>query len=190
MTEGSHSKAEIHMDFYGCLNNWVVRNGAVKTHAARENMFRSAMVSKRDRGAYSKTIRYKLDSGFSGETPQLGVSTLTTSEGNVETGGGDAAGGTWDYTQIIYPDDTSGAFLGLTGAHAAEEGSQVAYSYLCMPQLYLSSRQKIEADTNVESDDTPTDESILNKLLTKNHVATMDEVITHSKGEQDNPPRS
>ena len=45
--------AEIHL----APNTWVTRNAIVKTHAARENMFKQQGVKKSERGAYSRTIR-------------------------------------------------------------------------------------------------------------------------------------
>ena len=30
------------LDMYGCQNNWVMRNAAIKWHASRENMFKRA----------------------------------------------------------------------------------------------------------------------------------------------------
>ena len=42
----------------GCQNNWVMKNAAVKFHAARDQMWKKAGVKKKDLGAYAKEIRY------------------------------------------------------------------------------------------------------------------------------------
>ena len=47
--------------FLGCQNNWVMKNAAVKFHAAREKMFKKAGVKKAHRGAYAHEIRYGYD---------------------------------------------------------------------------------------------------------------------------------
>ena len=46
----------------GCQNNWVVKNAAVKWHAALAAMRRQASIKKSDLGAYAHEIRYLYDS--------------------------------------------------------------------------------------------------------------------------------
>ena len=66
--DGTGTSAAVGTDFVttlraqGCQNNWVMRNAAVKWHAARASMWRQAGVRKSHRGAYTDEIRYCLDS--------------------------------------------------------------------------------------------------------------------------------
>ncbi len=166
--------------FFGTLNNWVYRNGAVKTHAAREKMFRKAMVKKGDRGAYDHTIHYGLASAS--ESYLSPVHGTSTPPANI-------TGGSWENSQLIYPSDTDGAYLVLSGSHSTEETNEGSRSYLVMPQLYLQSRHaEVPADSNVESGTNQAKYSVLNKLLTTDYQGTADEVVALARSEQDNPP--
>lgn len=182
----SQESAMVTNVFYGAGNNWLYRNGAVKTHAAREQMFRDSEVSKEERGAYDKTIRYKFTSSGSYNTPLKGTISTAVADGQPYVAD-DMVGGTWDYSKLIFPDDTNGAFLHLCGAHASEE-STTTFSSLCLPQLYLSSRQQVEGDSNAEDNVTPYKSSVLNKMLSKNFKGVQDEVTELARTEQDNPP--
>ena len=173
------SNAVAIVQFFGTGNNWVMRNASVKAHAAREKMFRSSGVSRKERGAYDKTIHYCFSSNSETYlTPQCDVSVGIGSNIN---------GGNWEHSQLIYPDDTSGAFLALTGSHASEE-TTTAFTTISLPQLYLSSRGRVEEDSNLETDDVPMKHSILNKLLNPISTGTQDEVVDLARDEQDVPP--
>ena len=161
--------------FYGVANTWVMKQAAKKAHRAREKMFSDAKVKKSDRGAYSKTIRYCLASN--------GEALLTPVHSTTRTG---FTGGTWDNTQIIFPDDTTGAYLALSGSHSSEESTS-AFTQLSIPQMYLASRGTIDSDTNRESSTTPADNSVLQKML-DSYRGTNDETRVLARGEQDNPP--
>ena len=164
------------MRFYAPINSWVHRNAAVKVHAAREQMFKDAMVSKKERGAYSDTIRYCLI--HPNDVNEMPVSTTSRTA---------ITGGTWDLTQLVYPGDTDGAYLKLTGSHTDEEVTDTA-TVLSLPQLYMQSRVKIEADSNETQAGFPADDSILNQMLTSNYKHTIDEVTTLARDEADEPP--
>lgn len=167
------------VQFFGTQNNWVMRNASVKTHAAREKMFRSSGVSRKERGAYDKTIHYCFSSNSEAYlTPQCDTSVGL---------GANINGGNWEHSQLIYPDDTSGAYLALTGVHASEE-TTTAFTTISLPQLYLSSRGEVPADSNAETDEVPMKHSILNKLLNPVSTGTQDEVVDLARDEQDVPP--
>lgn len=167
------------IQFFGTGNNWVMRNASVKAHAAREAMFRMSGVTKKERGAYDKTIHYCFSSNSESLlTPQIGVTVGI---------GADITGGNWENSQLIYPDDASGAYLALTGSHASEE-TTTAFTTISLPQLYLSSRGQVEEDTNLETDDVPMKHSILNKLLHPVQTGIQDEVVDLARDEQDVPP--
>lgn len=162
--------------FLGCQNNWVMRNAAVKFHAAREAMFRKANVAKKDRGAYAHEIRYGYDSN--GDTFAAPVD-----------GAGDAfAGGTWDVTQLVTQDDTS-LFPVLVGT-GTDTSSSVNTADVQIGFEYLSSRAQVPEDSNLESSISPTAFSILQDMLAPSSIelGTADDLINIGKNEQDNPP--
>lgn len=155
--------------------NWVMRNASVKTHAARENMYRSSGVAKSDRGAYDGTIHY---------TWEAGVDTfLTPQDGDRNA----YTGGSWEYSKLIMPNDTTGAYIKLIGTHTTEE-TQETFSHVSLPQMYLASRKQVDDDTNTDDDDQPAMFSILNKLLAPQMHAIQDEVIDLGRDNQDEPP--
>ena len=112
--------------FLGCQNNWVMRNAAVKFHAARENMFSRANVKKKDRGAYSHEIRYNWDEA-------------ATSFATPVDGDGDAfTGGTWEISTLTHEGDTA-LPLKLVGIGVDEETTDAATA-LHIGHSYLMSR--------------------------------------------------
>lgn len=169
--------------FFGTLNNWVYRNAAVKTHSAREAMFKDAMVKKKQRGSYDHTIHYAWASHSESYLSPLrgtAVETATT-----------FTGGSWENSKLIYPQDTDGAVICLTGSHSSEEDAEGSRDYLVLPQMYLQSRHaEVPADSNVESATNAAKFSVLNKLLSPNYIGTQDEVTAFARDNQDEPPYS
>ncbi len=114
--DGTGTSAAVGTDFVttlraqGCQNNWVMRNAAVKFHAAREKMFRKAGIPKKHRGSYSHEIRYAMDS--SSDTWIVPV----------DGDGAAFTGGTWDLTEIHTERDQS-IFLKLIGGGANEDSA-------------------------------------------------------------------
>lgn len=156
--------------------NWVQRNGCVKTHFARENMFKVQGIKKSDRGAYDKTMHIAWTAG---------VDTFLTPQDGDRS---DYTAGSWEYSKLIFPDDANGAYLNVIGTHGDEE-STTAFSTLSIPQLYLSSRKQVDDDTNTDDDDQPKLYSVINKLFALGgHAATQDEVIDLARDNQDEPP--
>lgn len=170
------ASAMVTIRFYAPQNTWVMKQAAKKVHRAREAMFKASGVKQKDRGAYSRFIRYCLES-----PTETYISPVTT------TARSSIAGGTWDHTQIIFPDDSTGAYIALTGLHADEE-SNTSYTTVQLTQMYLASRGTIDSDTNRETSVTPAAESILAKMLKPNYSATADAIAVNARGEQDNPP--
>ncbi len=163
--------------FLGCQNNWVMKNAAVKWHAAREQMFRSAGVTKRTRGAFAHEVRYAYDS--SGDSFSAPVD-----------GAGDAfTGGTWDLSKIAYAGDPE-FNLCLVGNGLDEESGDVTMSQASIGHSYLLSRLNQEADTNLEAEEGPAKFSVLNQILDSGLAATSadDNVRAEARGAQDNPP--
>ncbi len=156
------------VDVVTAPNSWVLRNASVKAHAARENMFKQQGVRKKERGAYSKTIRYAFAaSPDTFLTPKHGGGTGTA-----------YSMGTWDYTALKADDGD------LNHMYLIGDGG--------IGSLYLDSRKQIDADSNSDSDDTnqPVDSNIFRQLLspTLGISAKDDDVVALARDEQDNPP--
>lgn len=175
--EGEHIKEGlVSVRFYAPLNTWVLANGVKKTHFAREEMFKKAMVPKSSRGAYSHSLRLALESG----TESYVTPVTTTAESPI-------AGGTWDVSRLHWEPDTDGALLTMCGIHADEE-SNTTFTNLNIQQMYLASRAgKMESDTN-EDELTQAKFSVLNAIMTPDTTDASDEVVVTAKAEQDNPP--
>lgn len=172
---GSDLQATLKID--GCQNNWVMRNAAVKFHAAREMMHKKAGVKKAHLGAYAHEIRYNYD----GASDTL----LVPIDGD-----GDAfTGGTWDQTVLRTESDTSGFQLKIVGAGTDETSSSTATA-VHIGHSYLASRAQVPADSNLESSESPAQLSFLNELLRPigSTSSAQDSVITDVQGQGDNPP--
>ena len=164
--------------FLGCQNNWVMKNAAVKFHAARENSMREAGIKKKSRGAYAHEIRYSYDSA--GDT----LSAPVDGAGNAFTGG------TWDYTTLAYGSD-SGFSLQLVGNGDDEETDAFAGTSLSIGHSYLLSRVNQQADTNLESEEGPAQFSVLQRMLNMNPgvaAGGTDDLVELARDQQDNPP--
>lgn len=160
----------------GCQNNWVMKNAAVKFHAARNAMWKKAGVKRKHLGAYAGSIRYNYSAAS--QTWLVPID-----------GDGDAfTGGTWDSTLLRTESDTSGFALKLTGLGIDETSGNTATA-INIGHSYLASRAFVAADTNLEASEAPAKFSVLNELLRT--VATSgvdDDVISDGQGGQDNPP--
>ncbi len=160
----------------GCQNNWVMKNAAVKFHAAREAMFKRAGVKKRERGSWAHEVRYNYDS--SGDTWLVPID-----------GDGDAfTGGTWDVSAFSTQDDDNFT-LRLVGTGTDSEAAS-AVSTLTIGHSYLASRAQVPSDSNLEASATPSDYSYLNDLLDDSEmpIANKDDIRDFAQHGQDNPP--
>ena len=160
----------------GAQNNWVMKNAAVKFHAAREEMFKDAGIRKADRGAYAHEIRYNYDANSDAWLVPI-------------DGDGDAfTGGTWDVTSMSYLGDHNFQ-LGLVGAGDDEESDSFAGSYLSIGHSYLVSRANQQADTNLHAEEGPAKFSVLRRMLGENvNDVPQDDAQGFARDEQDNPP--
>lgn len=163
----------------GAPNNWVMKNAAVKWHAAREGQLRAAKITKRMRGAYAHEIRYNYD-------------------GNNQTflnpidGDGDAfTGGTWDVTKFTTgaDDDFELKIVGL-GVNEATTGAATAFN---IGHSYLASRATVPDDTNLEASTVPAEHSILREMILDSSGSRLgdsrtDDLIDDVQDNQDNPP--
>ena len=160
----------------GCQNNWVMRNAAVKFHAAREKMFARAGVRKSDRGTYHHEIRYNYDG--SGDTWLVPID-----------GDGDAfTGGTWDNTRLTTEDDVEFQ-LKLVGT-GIDESSAITVSAVQIGNSYLQSRGIVPVDSNLETSANPAKFSILRDLLDDSDMdpTFRDNVVGDAQNSGDNPP--
>ncbi len=162
----------------GAQNNWVMRNAAVKWHAAREKMFRDAGVRRSSRGAYSHEIRYNYDANAD--------TWLTPIDGD----GNAFNGGEWEISQLAYEGDSEFE-LALIGHGDDEESNEFSGSVLSLPHSYLMSRQNQLLDTNPETSEGPAIHSVLHHMLSGDSGATssiQDDVIEEARTSQDSPP--
>ncbi len=161
--------------FLGCQNNWVLRNAAVKLHAAREKWLKATGVPKKLRGAYSHEVRYCYDAAadsFAAPVDGLGAA---------------FAGGTWDIT--TFADDLDNSYAVKLVGSSSDESSGTTGTEFSLPGLYLNSRGNQFTDTNVEADDTPARYSHLQFMLGELAVdEQMDVAMANIQSEQDNPP--
>ena len=163
------------MKMIGCQNNWVMRNAAVKFHAARENMMKKAGILKGSRGAYDHEIRYEFD--------DAGQTWLSPIDGD----GAALTGGTWDVTTIRTEDDNDFT-LKLVGT-AVSEDSSVSTTVQQIGYSYLASRQNLREDTNDESENIGL-RSLLGDMLSDGNVAlaTRDDYSLDAEDNQDQVP--
>ncbi len=184
--DGTGTSAAVGSDFVttlraqGCQNNWVMKNAAVKWHAAREQMFRDAGVKKSSRGAYSHEIRYGLDA--------YNDSWIVPVDGD----GAAFTGGTWDRSDFSNAHDNEWT-LKLVGTGDDEEADAFSGgTVLNMAHSYLLSRVNQQADTNLESEEGPAKFSVLQRMLSGDPSGaahnTLDDVIAEARDAQDNPP--
>ena len=164
------------LDIYGCQNNWVMKNAAVKWHAARNQMWMAAGVKKAHLGAYSGAIRYNYDANSD--------SFLTPIDGD----GNAFTGGTWDVSQMVAEDDAQFE-LKLVGVGVDEDSTTTVSAYQ-IGTTYLASRAHVPADSNLEASETPADDSVLMKLLRpgEGYAGKHDDIMDDAQDGQDNPP--
>jgi hypothetical protein len=168
------------MKFLTCQNNWVMKNAAVKWHAARNAMWKNAGIRKRDLGAYAGAIRYNFDENDSSGSWAAPLD-----------GDGNAfVGGTWDASLFASFDDPDFS-LKLLGIGVDEDSTTTTTAYN-IGHSYLGSRATVPADSNIESSLVPADESILVKLLAPGigigSAARRDDIADDVQDGQDNPP--
>jgi len=158
----------------GCQNNWVMRNAAVKWHAALAAMRKKSGITKKMLGAYAHEIRYNYDANA--DTWLVPID-----------GDGDAfAGGTWDVTRFADSQDSSFE-LKLVGL-GLDEDTASGVTALQIGTSYLSSRQQVPTDSNIEMEETPTEFSHLSDILDPNEDERRDEVMAFARDDGDNPP--
>ena len=164
--------------FLGCQNNWVMKNAAVKWHAARDAMWKNAGINRKHLGAYAGAIRYNWDEA------------ATTYSSPVDGDGNAFAGGTWDTSSFSGHDDADFT-LKLVGLGLDEDTDSATTAYQ-IGHAYLGSRATVAADSNLESSLVPADESILVKMLSPGigigSASRRDDIADDVQDGQDNPP--
>ncbi len=180
--DGTGASAAVGSDFVttlraaGCQNNWVMRNAAVKFHAARDEMWKKAGVKKKHLGAYAREIRYNFESHNDNWILPIDGDGAAFTEA------------TWDVTNLRTETDTGGFYLKLVGSGIDETAGGTATA-INIAHSYLASRAHVAADTNLESSETPTQYSVLNELLRPVATSATDfNIISESQDQGDNPP--
>ncbi len=177
-TVTTSSDVRTSVKFLGCQNNWVMKNAAVKWHAAREKMFSDSGIRKSDRGAYDHEIRYGYDASND------------SFAGPVDGFGNAFTGGTWDISTLAYAADSAFA-LTLVGDGDDSETDAFTGSQLSLGHSYLVSRANQLEDTNLHAEEGPSKYSTLRRMLEFELGAEPnidDDVTTLARNSQDNPP--
>lgn len=164
--------------FLAVPQNWVYRNAAVKLHAAREKMFQKNGITKKERGRYSKTIRYQWDQAESWQVPLQPDTRVAYTSGEL---------GTWDTTNLIL---SSGGSVDANlwqreAVTLTDEDTTLGEVPLAVG--YLTSRQVIRED-NQDSDTIPAKQSMIVDLFDMGSSTDNAAVRDLAQGEQDNPP--
>ena len=160
----------------GVQNNWVTRNAAVKWHAARAAMWKAAGITRKQLGAYTDAIRYNWDANADNWIAPI------------DSAGNPFTGGTWDESLFVTEADPEFA-LRLTGPGNDEDGAlnlgSVNFAY-----SYLSSRQTVPVDSNLEGAETPAINSILKQIMNYDGVDRPEQSYIEGdvKVQGDNPP--
>jgi hypothetical protein len=171
---GSDLQGTLKID--GCQNNWVMRNAAVKFHAAREKMFARVGIRKSERGAYAHEIRYNYNA--SSDTWIVPI----------DGDGSPFTGGTWDVSTLTTEDDA--AFqLRLVGP-GVDESAAFNTTAITIGNSYLQSRAQVPDDSNLESSSTPALFSILQDMLDDSDMdhTLKDNIRAEAQDLGDNPP--
>ncbi len=161
----------------GCQNNWVMKNGAVKWHAARDAMWKKAGIKRRNLGTYAKLgVKYN----YSG----AGDTWLVPLDGD-----GDAfTGGDWDID--TFSDEQDATYqLKIVGV-GVDEDSTTDNAALNVGYSYLMSRTPPPEDSNLETSEGPAEYSHLNRLLseTADYSARTDDIHDDVQALGDAPP--
>lgn len=134
--------------------NWVTRNAAVKTHFAREAMYKNAGVKKSERGRYDKTLKLNYNQAtqswalpeFSDQSAIYGL-----------------AGSDWDPSKIAIDDDAD--LVPTLFGSIVDEESVVNAATFNIQNAYLSSRRKPQVD-DMSADEDVAASSILRQMFT------------------------
>lgn len=164
--------------FLAVPQNWVYRNAAVKLHAAREKMFQKNGITKKERGRYSKTIRYQWDQAETWQVPLQPDTRVAYATGEL---------GTWDTTNLIL---SSGGSVDANlwqreAVVLTDEDTTLGEVPLAVG--YLTSRQVIRED-NQDADTIPAKFSMIVDLFDMGSSQDNAGVRDLAQGEQDNPP--
>lgn len=117
------SNNAITANVYAAMNSWKVRNAVRKFHFLRDDMFRRAGVTKKERGKYGQTMRPLFDLCHSNDYSGASGATFNYWQGNPQIVGPDcpsitttgeylsiqARGGEWTYSTLVAADPTPDA---------------------------------------------------------------------------------
>ena len=164
--------------FLAVPQNWVYRNAAVKLHAAREKMFAKNGITKKERGRYSRTIRYQWDQAENWQVPLQPDTRVAYLGGEL---------GTWDTTNLIL---SSGGSVDANlwqreAVSLTDEDTTLGEVPLAVG--YLTSRQVIRED-NQDADTIPAKQSMIVDLFDMGNSSDNAAIRDLAQGEQDNPP--
>lgn len=134
--------------------NWVTRNAAVKTHFAREAMYKNAGVKKSERGRYDKTLKLN----YNQETQTWALPEFSDQSAFYGLSGSD-----WDPSTIAIDDDA--ALVPTLFGPIVNEESAVNATTFNIQNAYLASRRKPQVD-DLDAGEDVAASSILRQMFT------------------------
>lgn len=134
--------------------NWVTRNAAVKTHFAREAMYKNAGVKKSERGRYDKTLKLN----YNQESQTWALPEFSDQSAIYNLTGSD-----WDPSKIAIDDDAS--LVPTLFGPIVDEESLVNSTTFNIQNAYLASRRKPQVDDMSVGEDVAAS-SILRQMFT------------------------
>lgn len=157
---------------YTAQSNWVTRNAAVKTHFAREAMYKNAGVKKSERGRYDKTLKLNFDAASqSWKTPEF-------NDGATAYG---TTGSDWDVSTISISEDA--ALVPCLFGTVVDEESAISADTFNIQNAYLASRRKPQVDDLGVAEDVSAHSILRQMMTTDDDRDTEIQALTQSVGD-------
>lgn len=153
-------------------SNWVTRNAAVKTHFAREAMYKNAGVKKSERGRYDKTLKLNFDTA---------IQTWKLPEFNDGATVYDTTGADWDVSSISISEDA--ALVPTLFGTVVDEESAISAATFNIQNAYLASRRKPQVDDLGAGEDVSAHSILRQMMTTDDDRDTEIQALTQSVGD-------
>lgn len=155
-------------------SNWVTRNAAVKTHFAREAMYKNAGVKKSERGRYDKTLKLNWDAA--NQTWKLPLFGDGSGGSAYDTTGAD-----WDPSTISISEDA--ALVPTLMGTIPDEESAISADTFNIQNAYLASRRKPQVDDLGATEDVAAHSILRQMFTTDDDRDTEIQALTQSVGD-------
>ena len=153
-------------------SNWVTRNAAVKTHFAREAMYKNAGVKKSERGRYDKTLKMNFNAASqTWKVPVFGDGSTVY----------DTTGSDWDVSTISISEDS--ALVPCLFGTVVDEESAISAATFNIQNAYLASRRKPQVDDLGAGEDVSAHSILRQMMTTDDDRDTEIQALTQSVGD-------